>query len=99
MVLPASAFAEVLVGPSRKGPSEVALVRNFVARVPIDIESLNAEIAVAAAALRARHPSLKLPDALVVATASRLEADYLVTTDRKWPSKSKLKLAATIIEL
>ena len=99
LVLPASAFAEMLVGPSRKGPSEVALVREFVARAPIDIESLNADIAVAAASLRARHPSLKLPDALVIATAGCLEDDYLVTADRKWPSRSKLKLATTIIEL
>ncbi|MEO6627881.1 MAG: hypothetical protein ABIP03_04865, partial [Aquihabitans sp.] len=59
----------------------------------------NADIAVAAASLRGRHPSLKLPDALVIATAGYLEADYLVTTDRKWPSRSKLKLATTIIGL
>ena len=99
LVLPATAFAVILVGPSRKGPSEVALVREFVARVPIDIEPLDAEVAVAAAGLRARHPSLKLPDALVIATAGYLKADYLITTDRKWPSKSKLKLATTIVEL
>jgi predicted nucleic acid-binding protein len=99
LVLPASAFAEMLVGPSRKGAAEVAVVRSLVERVPIDIEPLDATIAEAAAALRARHPSLRLPDALVIATASHLKADHLVTTDRKWPTKSKLKLATTITEI
>jgi predicted nucleic acid-binding protein len=99
LVLPASAFAEMLVGPSRKGAAEVSVVRRLADRIPIDIEPLGTEVAVAAAALRAHHPSLKLPDALVIATASHLEADHLVTTDRQWPSKTKLKLAMTITEL
>jgi len=99
LVLPASAFAEILVGPSRTGPSEVAVVRRLVERVPIEVESLGAAVAVTAAALRARHPSLKLPDALVIATAAHLKADHLVTTDRHWPSKSKMKLATMITEI
>lgn len=99
LVLPASAFAETLVGPSRMGAAEVTLVRGLVDRIPIDVEPLGADIAVGAAALRARHPSLKLPDALVIATASHLKADHLVTTDRHWPSKAKLKLATTITEI
>jgi predicted nucleic acid-binding protein len=28
---------------------------------------------------------LKLPDALVVAIATHLEADRILTTDRRWP--------------
>ncbi len=99
LVLPASALAEILVGPSRKGAAEVAVVRGLVERVPIGIEPLDAAIAEAAAALRARHPSLKLPGALVIATASHLKADHLVTTDRKWPRRSKLKVATTITEI
>ncbi len=99
LILPASAFAEVLVGPSRKGPKVVAPVQALVRRVPLEIQPLDADIAVAAAALRARHTSLKLPDALVIATADHLNADHLVTTDRKWPSRSKLKIAATLTEL
>jgi len=99
LVLPASAFAEILVGPSRKGPAAVTVVRDLVGRVPIDVEPLGAEVAVAAAAIRAAHPSLKLPDALVIATAGHLRADYLITTDRNWPSRTKLKLATTIREI
>ncbi len=96
LVLPSSAFAEVLVGPSRKGPKAVASVRAFVDRVPLEVYPLDENIALAAAALRAHQRSLKLPDALVIATADHLNADHLVTTDRKWPQRTKLKITATI---
>jgi predicted nucleic acid-binding protein len=99
LVLPASAYAEVLVGPSRKGSSAVAAVRDLVERVPVQIAPLDAEVAEAAADLRARHRSLKLPDALVIATAATLEADHLVTTDRGWPTRSKLRLRSALTEL
>ena len=99
LVLPASAYAEVLVGPSRSGAAAVDAVRRLVERVPIHVEALDADIAQVAAALRARHRPLKLPDALVIATASHLDADHLITTDRKWPARSKLKLRASIEEL
>jgi predicted nucleic acid-binding protein len=99
LVLPASAFAEVLVGPSRNGAAAVSAVRDLVDRLPIHVEPLEAEVAVAAAGLRARHPSLKLPDALVIATASHLDADHLITTDRRWPDRSKLELTAAITTL
>lgn len=99
LVLPASALAEILVGPSRNGATAVAAVRDLVDRVPIAVEPLDAEIAVAAAAIRARHRSLKLPDALVIATARHLDADHLITTDRAWPSRSKLRLRASISEI
>ncbi|HEX4978928.1 MAG TPA: type II toxin-antitoxin system VapC family toxin [Acidimicrobiales bacterium] len=99
LVIPTSAFAEILVGPSRKGTEAVAAVRELVDRVPIDLAPLDAEIAVAAAALRARHRSLKLPDALVIATAGHLDADHLITTDRNWPSRSELRLRASILAI
>lgn len=99
LVLPASAFAEILVGPSRKGTVAVGAVRDLVDRLPIAIEPLDAEIAVEAASIRARHRSLKLHDALVLATAGHLDADHLITTDRGWPSRSRLKLRASISEV
>ncbi|MCU0268208.1 MAG: PIN domain-containing protein [Acidimicrobiales bacterium] len=99
LVLPASAYAEILVGPSRSGAVAVEAVRDLVDRVPIRIEPLDAETAVAAAAIRARHGSLKLPDALVIATAGRLDADHVVTTDRGWPSRSRLELRASMREI
>ena len=99
LVVPASAYAEILVGPSRRGASAIAAVRELVDRLPITVEPLDAEIAAAAAVIRARHRSLKLPDALVIATAGHLDADHLVTTDRRWPSRSKLRLRASITEV
>lgn len=99
LVLPASAYAEIMVGPSRSGTAAVATVRRLVERLPVAVEPLDAEIALLAAAIRARHRSLKLPDALVIATASHLDADHLITTDRKWPPRSKLKLRTTISEI
>jgi predicted nucleic acid-binding protein len=96
LALPASAFAETLVGPSRRGPEAVAVVQELIDRLPIEVIALNVDIAVAAAALRARHKSLKLPDALVIATADTLDADHLLTTDRRWPSRRRLGLRAEV---
>jgi predicted nucleic acid-binding protein len=97
LVVPASALAEILVGPSRRGDDAVAHVRSFVERVPIEVAVLDEDVAVAAAAIRAEHPSTKLPDALVIATAVVLEADRLVTTDRRWPPPSSLGLRAVVV--
>ena len=42
--------------------------------------------------LMVRHVGLRLPDALVIATAVELDADYLFTTDRRWKSLRRLRL-------
>jgi predicted nucleic acid-binding protein len=100
VVMPASAFAEALVGPARRGPDAVEDVRQFVHRLPIDVIPLDEATALLAAELRARHGGrLKLPHALVVATAQALDADVLVTSDRQWPSGSRLGLRAEIRRL
>lgn len=99
LVLPGSAFAEALVGPSRSGAAAVATVRQLIERVPLEIAPLDDTVAIAAADLRARHRSLKLPDALVIATAIVLDADWLLTTDRSWPARDALRLRATITVL
>lgn len=100
VVMPASAFAESLVGPARRGKVAVDGVRQFVKRLPMDVIPLDEPIALAAAELRARHGGrLKLPDALVVATAHVLDAGVLVTTDKDWPARSKLGLRARLIRL
>ena len=97
LVLPASALAECLVSPARRGDDAVATVRSFVARYPIDVAPLDATIAEAAARLRARHaPRLRLPDALVIATAVVLDADVLLTTDRGWPGRGALGLRGEV---
>lgn len=93
IAIPASALAESLASPSRVGRSAVARVLEYVARLPLHVEDLDTETAVVAAALRERHGrALPLPDALVVATAIRLNADVLLTTDRRWPAAEGLGL-------
>ncbi len=96
LAMAASAFAECLVGPSRRGKRAVATVGDLFERLPIDIVELDADTARRAAALRAKHAALRLPDALVIATASERAADHLITTDRRWPTARKLGLALTI---
>lgn len=99
LAMAASAFAECLVGPSRRGERAIAIVRDLFERLPIDIIDLDADTARRAAALRAKHASLRLPDALVIATASQRSAECLITTDRRWPTARKLGLSLTITVL
>lgn len=99
LAMATSAFAECLVGPSRRGPHAVAIVEDLFARLPIETVELDADTARLAAALRAEHPSLRLPDALVIATAATSTADRLITTDRGWPPAPKLRLSAAITVL
>lgn len=99
LAMAASAFAECLVGPSRRGERAVATVTDLFERVPIDVIDLDADTARRAAALRAKHASLRLPDALVLATASESSAQCLITTDRRWPTARKLGLSLTITVL
>jgi predicted nucleic acid-binding protein len=87
LVVPASAYAEALVGPSRRGADAVATIDAFLDALPATVEPASREIARAAAAHRARHGTkLRLPDALVLATAAVVGADRILTTDRDWPA-------------
>ena len=86
IAVPASAYAEALVGPARRGPSARRVVDEFLADMAADVEPITRQSAARAAELRATHGRrLKLPDALVVAIAVHLKADRILTTDRRWP--------------
>ena len=86
VVLPVSAYSEVLVGPFRRNGKSAAVVDSFLDTMPATLQPITREIARAAAQLRAQHgPRLRLPDALVIATALELAADRLLTTDQRWP--------------
>jgi len=100
VVIPASALAESMVAPARHGEASLDAVREFVARLPLGVAQLDAEKAIIAAQVRAQFgPRLKLPDALVIATAINLEADVLVTTDRGWPSNATLGFEGVIVTI
>jgi predicted nucleic acid-binding protein len=96
LVVPSSALAELLVGPSRQGPHAVTAVLELVERVPFEVVPLDMEIAVAAAALRVKFRVIKLPDALVLATATVVGADVVLTTDRGWPTSRRLAIDCAI---
>ena len=86
LVLPVSAYAEALVGPMRRGAAEAAIVDALVDALPARVEPASRLIAQRAAQLRARFGvGLRLPDALVIATALHLGADRIITTDAGWP--------------
>ena len=85
-MLPASAYAEMLVEPSAAGAHAVRAARRILDAVPIVVEPVTREIAERAAALR-RH--VRLPDALVLATGDVLDADVILTTDQRWQGVSK----------
>jgi len=82
LVVPASAYAETMVGPVRRGAGD--LVRDSLRLLEIRIEPITAIIGELAARLRAEHTALKLPDALVLACAEALVADEILTADARW---------------
>lgn len=83
-VLPASCLAEVLVGAARLGDADLTARRSAIAAAFGSACPVDEEVAVAAARWRARHLSLRLPDALVLATADRMTATVVLTGDKRW---------------
>ncbi len=86
LAVPASAYAEALVSPARRGREAMRAVDAFLADLPAEVEPITRQVATRAAQLQARHGTrLRLPDALVLATALDLRADRVLTTDSGWP--------------
>jgi len=84
--VPASAYAECQVGPARRGREAMRVVDELLADLAAEVEPITRQVAAGAAQLRARHGRrLRLPDALVLATAIHLKADRVLTTDAGWP--------------
>ena len=93
LVIPLSVYAEILVAPYRRGAEAVAEVEAFLADFGVRIEAMTPAIARAAAQLRGKVRSLRLPDALVLATSDELEADGLLSGDESWvPISGRVKL-------
>lgn len=86
LVLPASAYAEVLVGPARRSRRALTRAKQLLARTPVRVEPITREIAERAAELRER---VRLPDALVLATGDVLGAEVVLTSDARWPKVSR----------
>lgn len=80
IVIGASVYAEVMVRPLASGTG--ARVDEFIDAVGATVLAIDRELARRAAGLRAQHRSLRLPDALSLATALMADAD-LVTLDQR----------------
>lgn len=91
-VVPASAYAELLVRPFRRGARHVKLVDEALDAFAFSIEPISRAVAKAAAQLRATHGTLRLPDALVLATARTVKASRVITTDAGWPKVAGLRV-------
>jgi predicted nucleic acid-binding protein len=84
LVIPSSVYAEILVAPYRRGPEAAGEVEAFLADFAIRTEAITPAVARAAARLRSEFGSLRLPDALVLATADELEAESVLSGDESW---------------
>ena len=81
IVISALTVAEVLVRPAQAGAADA--VRADLMSLRPRIVDVDADIAARAADLRASRTALRLPDAIIVATALFAQCDYLVTTDQR----------------
>lgn len=89
LVLPASAYAEILVRPLQRGAAAAGVVDETLRDLGIRVEAVTQDIARRAAALRASHSRLRLPDALVLATGDVLDAARVLTADEVWTRVSR----------
>jgi predicted nucleic acid-binding protein len=92
--------AEILVRPFRRSQIAVATAEGFLQHfADIRLVPVTNDIAREAARLRA-VAELRMPDALIVASALVAGVDAIVTNDRSWRSRlSEQVPEATIIEL
>jgi predicted nucleic acid-binding protein len=80
LVVSAGVYAEVLVRPLQRGTH--ARVDEFLDAIGAVVIPIDREVARHAAQLRARHRSLRLPDALSLAAAHASEAELLTMDHR-----------------
>lgn len=88
LILPASAYTETMVWPMSAGPEAVARLDTFLEEMGIAVAAITRDIGRRAAELRAGRRSLRLGDALVIATGDLLDADEVLTSDRRWARAS-----------
>ncbi|HTN22352.1 MAG TPA: PIN domain-containing protein [Solirubrobacteraceae bacterium] len=80
LLVPASAYSEALVAFARM--DRIGDARDSIAAMGISVAPLTARIAEVAAELRACHEHLRLPDAIVLASARELDAELLTYDQR-----------------
>lgn len=80
LAMAASAYSEIMVHALRQRRDD--LIDDFVDRLGIEVIAIDRSIGRRAAELRAEHRTLRLPDALVLATA-QLRGARLLTFDER----------------
>jgi len=91
LLMAASAYSEALVRPLANGNGDA--VENFVEILQVEIVPADRSIGRRAAELRAQRRSLRLPDALVIATAQMRQSPLLSFDARVMRVARELKLA------
>ena len=87
-VVPVAAYAEFMIRSYQDDVSMVAFRDGLVDAIPARVEPAGRDTGREAAAIRARHGRrVKLPDALIIATAVVIRADRIVTADRAWAAQ------------
>jgi predicted nucleic acid-binding protein len=83
LLVSAVTYAEVLTG-ARLGHHDESQVRGFFLQLISAVLPVDLEIAERAAELRSRLRSLRMPDALIIATAdTEVEVDLILTGDKQ----------------
>lgn len=80
LIAPASAYSEAMVAFARV--DRISDAREAIAAMGIRVSPLDARTAERAAELRARYSGLRLPDAIVLATAHELGGSLLTYDER-----------------
>jgi predicted nucleic acid-binding protein len=83
-------YAEILVGVFRRRAGSAEALERFLADTGLDLLPVTQAMALFSARLRAKHLALRLPDALILATAEVLGAGSLLTADARWNRYSAL---------
>ena len=90
-------YAEVLTG-ARLGHHDEGQVRGFFAQLISEVLPVDMTIADKAAEFRSRHKPLRMPDALILATAeTNPDADLIVTGDAQAPKVPGLDCAIRLL--
>lgn len=79
LIAPATAYSEALVAFARR--NRVPDAREALAGMGVELAPLDVRVAEHAAELRARHARLRLPDAMVLATARERDAELMSFDD------------------
>lgn len=82
LLIPVTAFSESVVAPYRRSQRDGQRAEAALAALGRLVD-VSREIASRAAQLRATR-QIKLPDALILATAMHVAADQILTLDRRW---------------